>query len=68
MPRSAKPEKVAKAETKAKVVPPGQAKKTAPTGQSRPEQAAPGLAKKEALAPIAVPTAEPDLKLRGKLR
>ena len=67
-PRSAKPEKVAKPETKARVVPPGQAKKTAPTGQSKPKQAAPGLAKKEALAPIAVPTAEPDLKLRGKLR
>jgi len=60
-----KPQKVAKA----KAVPPGQAKKTAPlaTAPSRPKHVPKGLAKQE-LAPVAVPTVEPRLKVPGKLR
>ena len=64
---AAKPEKVAKGQTKVKAVPPGQAKKTTPTAESKPKHVPKGQAKKE-LAPIAVPTVEPKVKANGKLR
>ena len=64
---AAKPEKVAKGQTKVKAVPPGQAKQTAPTAEAKVKHVPKGQAKKE-LAPIAVPTVEPKVKANGKLR
>ncbi len=66
-PPAAKPQKVAKGQTKVKAVPPGQAKKTTPTAESKPKHVPKGQAKKE-LAPLAVPTVEPKVTANGKLR